>query len=122
MCYAQAIPECYASELKVKLKDSENIIDKENYWCRLCLLDEQKKYKDRKSGHISSVKKYGIKKSTSALINHLCKDHGLQPIFNSAGGQFDTNVHAFNDENEVDNQPNSSTSSVNDVDYSVPKK
>ena len=33
-----------------------------------------------------------------------------------------TNVHAFNDENEVDNQPNSSTSSVNDVDYSVPKK
>ena len=85
-------------------------------------MDEQKKYKDRKSGHISSIKKYGIKASTSALINHLRKDHGLQPIFNSAGGQSDTNVHAFNDENEVDDQPNSSTSSVNDVDYSVPKK
>ena len=82
----------------------------------------EKKYKDRKSRHISSVKKYGIKTSTSALINHLRKDHGLQPIFNSACGQSDTNVHAFNDENEFDNQPNSSTSSVNDVDYSVPKK
>ena len=86
-------------------------------------MDEQKKkYKDRKRGHISSVKKYGIKTPTSALINHLRKDHGLQPILNAASGQSDTNVHAFNDENEVDNQPNSSTSSVNDVDYSVLKK
>ena len=80
-----------------------------------------KKYKDRKSGHISSVKKYSIKTSTSAFINHLRRDHGLQLIFNSAIGQSDTNVHAFNDENEVDNPPNSITSSVNDVDYSVPK-
>ena len=32
LCYAQAIPECSASEPKVKLKDSENIIEKENYW------------------------------------------------------------------------------------------
>ena len=63
-----------------------------------------------------------VKTSTSALINHLRKDHGLQLIFNSAGGQSDTNVHACNDENEVDNQPNSSTSSVNDADYSVTKK
>ena len=84
--------------------------------------NKKKKYKDRKRGHISSVKKYGIKTSTSALINHLRKYHGLQPILNSASGQSDTTVHAFNDENKVDNQPNSSTSSVNDVDYSALKK
>ena len=75
LCYAQAISECSASEPKVKLKDSENIIDKENYWCRLCLLDEQKKYKDRKSGHISSLKKYGIKTSTSLIISVKIMDY-----------------------------------------------
>ena len=60
------------------LKSQVTVLDFDRHYCRVCLKNEQAKYaKGDSKAHLSKVKHFSRKTSTTALCEHLYSEHGI---------------------------------------------
>lgn len=79
------VPAVAADTFDLQLSDHVKTVFDTRLHCGLCLANEQKAYKDAKrvagykgkAGHISNIKSYGLRTSSSSLSDHLFHCHNI---------------------------------------------
>jgi len=63
-------------------------VDEDNYYCKLCLEGEHKKFASKGlPGRIQNVKKYSVKTATTCMADHVKSEHNIDPSQLSQDGK-----------------------------------